>query len=199
MTLKLESAWPMTSTEGAQARHPFGVVVRLSLMWLGALLAVGVLMPLAAEAQRLTISGPSRVVGTTHTAKKLDKAGSYSWFALAGTLNSGSTVTVSATNGPAKKLALEELVALAHESPQGKTGATLTRGAWNYQGSVLDAAGFAAERDGSIISISSDPAALAANPRPGGEDDTLFVPNTAILPTAGTPITVSLRPATPAP
>jgi hypothetical protein len=103
------------------------------------------------------------------------------------------------TNGPAKKLALEELVALARESPEGNVGATLSRGPWHYQGSVLDAGGFAAEREGSIISIISDPAALAGNPRAGSGDDTLHVPNTTVLPTDGTPITVTIRPVVPAP
>ncbi|MCW1925828.1 YdjY domain-containing protein [Luteolibacter arcticus] len=104
-----------------------------------------------------------------------------------------------ATNGPAKKLALEDLLALAHESPQGKTGGTLARGPWHYQGSVVDAGGFAAERDGSIIALISDSTALAGNPRAGGDDDTLYLPNTALLPSEATPVTVTLRPVPPAP
>ncbi len=103
------------------------------------------------------------------------------------------------TNGPTRILALEELVALAHESPQGKTGATLARRPWHYQGSVLDASGFAAEREGSIIAIISDSYALACNPRPGNDDDTLYSPNTALLPSNEMPITVSIRPVTPTP
>jgi hypothetical protein len=102
------------------------------------------------------------------------------------------------TNGPTMKRALEELVALARENPQGKTGATLARGSWNYQGSVLDAGGFAAEREGSIIAIISDSFALAANPRQGNADDTMHVVNTALLPSAEMPVTVSLRPVIPA-
>jgi hypothetical protein len=103
------------------------------------------------------------------------------------------------TNGPAKKLPLEDLVALARESPQGKTGATLGRGPWQYQGSVIESGGFAAERDGSIISIISDPAALAANSRAGRDDDTLHVANTAALPTAAAPVTITIRPVTKSP
>jgi hypothetical protein len=104
-----------------------------------------------------------------------------------------------ATNGPAKKLALEDLLALAHESAQGKTGGTLARGPWHYQGSVLDAGGFAAERDGSIIALISDATALAGNPRAGGDDDTLYLPNTALLPSAETPVTVTIRGVPPTP
>jgi hypothetical protein len=104
-----------------------------------------------------------------------------------------------ATNGPAKKLALEDLLALAHESPQGKTGATLARGPWHYTGSVMDAGGFAAERDGSIIALISDSTALAGNPRAGGDDDTLYLPNTALLPSEGAPVTVTIRLVPPAP
>ena len=104
-----------------------------------------------------------------------------------------------ATNGPAKKVPLEDLVALAKDSPQGKTGAVLARGPWQYQGSVIDTGGFAAERDGSIIAIISDPAALAANARPGSEDDTLHVVNSALLPPPATPVTIRIRPVTKAP
>lgn len=103
------------------------------------------------------------------------------------------------TNGPEKKLALEELVAIAHDSPQGKIGGTLTRGSWLYQGSMLDANGFAAEREGSIISVISDSYALAGNPRPDSADDLLHVPNTALLPAKEMPVTVSFRPAPPTP
>lgn len=98
------------------------------------------------------------------------------------------------TNGPAKKVALEDLVALARESPEGKTGATLARGPWDYQGSVIEAGGFAAEREGSIIALISDPTALAANPRPGREDDTLHVANTSSLPPVAAPVTIEIRP-----
>jgi len=105
------------------------------------------------------------------------------------------SITVEwATNGPAKQVPLEDLIALAHETPLGKTGATLARGPWHYQGSVIEAGGFAAERDGSIISLISDPAALAANKREGSEDDTLHVANTAALPPATAPVTITIRP-----
>lgn len=99
-----------------------------------------------------------------------------------------------ATNGPSKQVPLEDLVALARETPQGTTGTTLARGPWAYQGSVIEAGGFAAERDGSIIALISDPAALAGNPRPGSEDDTLHVANTAALPPAAAPVTITIRP-----
>ena len=105
-----------------------------------------------------------------------------------------SIVVEWATNGPAKQVPLEDLVALAHETPAGKTGATLARGPWTYQGSMIDAGGFAAERDGSIIALISDPAALAANPRPSREDDTLHVANTIALPPAAAPVTITIRP-----
>jgi hypothetical protein len=105
-----------------------------------------------------------------------------------------SIVVEWATNGPAKQVPLEDLVALAHETPAGKTGATLARGPWIYQGSVIDAGGFAAERDGSIIALISDPASLAANPRPSREDDTLHVANTTALPPATAPVTITIRP-----
>ena len=71
-------------------------------------------------------------------------------------------------------------------------------GAWTYHGSTIDAAGFAATREGSIIALINDPAALVTNPRPGRDDDTLHVPNTAKLPVPGVPVKIILRPEDPA-
>lgn len=103
------------------------------------------------------------------------------------------------TNGPKRKLRLEELVALAKETPQAKTGATLAPGPWNFQGSTMDSDGFAAERDGSIIALISDPSANIGNPRPGHEDDDLFTPHTASLPPQGLPLSLLIHPPTSAP
>lgn len=101
------------------------------------------------------------------------------------------------TNGPKRKLRLEELVALAKETPQAKTGATLSQGPWNFQGSTMDEDGFAAERDGSIIALISDPSANIGNPRPGHEDDDLFTPHTASLPPQGLPLSLLIHPPAP--
>lgn len=101
-----------------------------------------------------------------------------------------------ATNGPPRREPLEKLVALARESPAGPTGATLTSGSWGYAGSFVDQGAFAAEREGSLIALIGDPSALVTNPRPTHRDDNIHVPNTALLPSAGLPVTIHIRLAT---
>lgn len=102
-------------------------------------------------------------------------------------------ISVSATwetNGPPRHEAAENLVAIAKDHQQGNFGGRLEPGPWNYTGSITDAAGFAATREGSIVSLINDPAALVSNPRPGREDDTLHVPNVGNLPAAGVPVRI---------
>jgi hypothetical protein len=97
-----------------------------------------------------------------------------------------------ATNGPARKMALEELIRLAKGSPQNATGTTMTRGPWKFTGSQIDSHGFVATREGSVIALIEDPAALIVNPRPGSEDDSLHLPNTATIPGIGIPVSVHI-------
>lgn len=98
------------------------------------------------------------------------------------------------TNGPEKRLPLEDLIAFAKDHPQGGQGANLAPGPWTYSGSKIDAAGFVASREGSIISLIHDDTALVNNPRPGHEDDTLHIPGRRVLPPIGTPVRLTLRP-----
>ncbi|MGA0845459.1 MAG: YdjY domain-containing protein [Luteolibacter sp.] len=98
-------------------------------------------------------------------------------------------------NGPARRQRLEEWVALAEESPSGDIGGTLETGDWTYHGSVLDQQGFAASREGSLISLIGDLAALVLNPRPGRVNDKLHVPNAKVMPPEGFPVSVIFRPA----
>ena len=97
------------------------------------------------------------------------------------------------TNGPPRRHRAEELVAIAKGHPQARDGRQVEQGPWHYIGSRTDAAGFAATREGSLIALISDPAALVANPRPGRLDDTLHAPNRALLPAIGHPVRVILR------
>lgn len=96
-------------------------------------------------------------------------------------------------NGPPRRLRLEEWVALAKESPSGPVGGTLEAGDWNYHGSILDQQGFAASREGSLISLIGDFAALVLNPRPSRKNDQLHVPNAKIMPPEGFPVSVILQ------
>lgn len=102
------------------------------------------------------------------------------------------------TNGPRRSHRLEELIALAKDSACGPRGGTLEIGCWNYHGSIVNAHGFAASREGSLITLIGDPSALILNPRPGHIDDSLHVPNAALLPSNDFPVTVILRAAPPA-
>jgi hypothetical protein len=96
------------------------------------------------------------------------------------------------TNGPPRKEPAEKLVGIAKDHPQGASGATLDPGPWDYTGSIMDAAGFAATREGSIIALITDATALVGNPRPGREDDTMHVPNKSSLPQPGHPVRIVL-------
>lgn len=97
------------------------------------------------------------------------------------------------TNGPPRREPAEKLVAIAKDHPQGEFGGVLSPGPWDYVGSTVDAAGFAATREGSIMSLITDSSALVCNPRPGRVDDTLHVPNTKSLPAPGYPVRIVFR------
>jgi hypothetical protein len=74
-----------------------------------------------------------------------------------------------------------------------ETKQTLSRGAWIYNGSNFSEGAFTAQRDGSIISIHIDPDALINNPRPGRENDDLYVPYAAKLPPLGTEVGIVIK------
>jgi hypothetical protein len=75
----------------------------------------------------------------------------------------------------------------------------LSPGSWVYNGSFTDYRTFIAQRDGSIISIQSDPTALVNNPRPERTNDDLHHVNTAALPPPEAQLKLSLRLLAPAP
>jgi hypothetical protein len=97
-------------------------------------------------------------------------------------------VEVIWTNGGARvTCALEDLVL------NRETKKSLGHGEWIYNGSNFSEGAFTAQRDGSIISIHIDPDALINNPRPGRENDDLYVPNSAKLPPLSARAEVSIR------
>ncbi len=94
------------------------------------------------------------------------------------------------TNGPVKTLPLASLLRVVKNGPDGKS-TPVADGAWHYTGSCFFGNGsFAAEAEGSFISLIRDPAALLNNPDPTRDNDEMHVPNTTALPAAGTPVTV---------
>lgn len=69
----------------------------------------------------------------------------------------------------------------------------LASGNWVYTGSRLREDGFAAQVDGSIVSLITDSDALVNNPRPGREDDDNWLVRTNQLPALGQPVEVTIR------
>jgi hypothetical protein len=74
-----------------------------------------------------------------------------------------------------------------------KTLQPLARGPWVYNGSRIVEGSFVAQLEGSIVSVITDPNALANNPRPGHEDDELWMVCSNGLPDLETPVMVTLH------
>jgi hypothetical protein len=64
---------------------------------------------------------------------------------------------------------------------------------WLYNGSTFDAFGFAAQREGSIISVIRDEAALVNNPASDRDNDKVHLPQAKLLPPEGWPVRVVMR------
>jgi hypothetical protein len=86
--------------------------------------------------------------------------------------------------GREKRLRAEELVF----NTQTKTN--LAKGVWVYNGSLLENGAFMADREGSIVSLITDPFALVNNPRPGRDNDDLCEVNTNTVPALDTRVEV---------
>lgn len=74
-----------------------------------------------------------------------------------------------------------------------KAKAALRNGPWAYNGSRLREDGFAAQIDGSIIALITDPDALVNNPRPRRDNDDNWKPRAAGLPALNSTVEVSIR------
>ncbi len=73
------------------------------------------------------------------------------------------------------------------------THSAMSRGDWVYNASKVLEGTFIAHRDGSIVSIISDPLALANNTRPGCDNDELWSVNTNAVPALNTPVAVTFK------
>jgi hypothetical protein len=94
-------------------------------------------------------------------------------------------------NGKQVNVALADLISLRPDRTAPPRTMALEK--WLYNGSVFDHAGFAARREGSIISLIRDPAALINNPGSDRDSDQIHAPNEKLLPPAGVPVQVVLR------
>lgn len=96
------------------------------------------------------------------------------------------------TNGPSPLHELANLVVMSEDPDDHVKNKSLPPGAWLYVSSRLTSEGFAAVREGSIIAIITDPAALVVNPRKNAHRDDIHLPNQALLPPQGIPVRIIL-------
>ncbi|HLH52570.1 MAG TPA: YdjY domain-containing protein [Verrucomicrobiae bacterium] len=96
------------------------------------------------------------------------------------------------TNSQSFSFELSDLVLLAEKGPESG-GHKMSVEKWLYNGSVFDRWGFAAQREGSIVSLIRDPAALINNPGTDRDNDTLHLPNRDLLPPENYPVRVSMH------
>lgn len=89
-------------------------------------------------------------------------------------------------NGAAVDRTAEELVF------NTETQSPLPHGFWVYNGSLLIEGRFLAQIDGSIVSLVTDPVALANNTAPGHDNDMIWAVNTNKLPPANVPVEVTI-------
>jgi hypothetical protein len=90
-------------------------------------------------------------------------------------------------DGKARSFRAEEFI------EDRKANCPARRGEWIYTGSRLREDGFAAQLDGSIISLITDADALINNPRPGREDDDNWLVRTNDLPPLHAPVEVMIK------
>lgn len=98
------------------------------------------------------------------------------------------TIEVTWTNnGQSARFALSELVSLTSGGAEPKAPSMNIK-SWLYNGSIMNPRGFAAQVEGSIISLIRDPSALINNPGSDRDNDNIHFPNASLLPTEGTPV-----------
>ncbi len=95
-------------------------------------------------------------------------------------------------NGKKKRFPLSECIGFSEGSEEAKKTRTLLPGPWLYNGSQLNSGGFAAMREGSVIAVITDTAALINNPGRDRSNDKIHIANAGILPTNGTPVRITL-------
>lgn len=106
----------------------------------------------------------------------------------------GDPIIVEVSWRPSGKTASESRTFRAEEFVHDRrTQRGLANGNWVYTGSRIREDGFAAQVDGSIVSLITDSDALVNNPRPGREDDDNWLIRTNNLPALNTPVEVLIR------
>lgn len=95
------------------------------------------------------------------------------------------------TNGVTTTVPLAKLICLT--DGQAALGSPMTLDRWLYNGSEFDQWGFAARREGSLVALIRDPAALVNNPGADRDHDLAHLPNASLLPAQGTPVNLVLN------
>jgi len=95
------------------------------------------------------------------------------------------------TSGVDARHSLAALILI--KTTPGSPGKPMPGGDWFYNGLTLGESGFAAQLEGSFISLITDASALVNNPRPDRANDDLHFPNDRLLPPVGTPVEIILR------
>jgi hypothetical protein len=95
------------------------------------------------------------------------------------------------TNGHPISIALADWIGLANTPAEPSARFALDQ--WLYNGSVIDPNGFAAQREGSIVALIRDPAALINNPGADRDNDAIHWPNLKVLPPEGTRLHITFR------
>jgi len=96
------------------------------------------------------------------------------------------------TNGLTATFPLSALVSLTDGRPEGP-GRPMSLEKWLYNGSEFDQWGFGAQREGSLVALIRDPAALVNNPGADRDNDLIHFPNAQLVPGQGTPVRVVFR------
>jgi hypothetical protein len=96
------------------------------------------------------------------------------------------------TNGQVITVPLSKLIVFTDGHPES-LGLPMSLDKWLYNGSQFDQWGFEAQREGSLVALIRDPAALVNNPGSDRDNDLVHFPNARILPEQGTPVSVILR------
>lgn len=79
------------------------------------------------------------------------------------------------------------------------TNLLMSPGPWTYNGSLIMDGTFLADQDLSIVSVITDPTALANNPREGYDDDLIWQVQASAVPPLNTPVEITLTLADPVP
>ena len=69
----------------------------------------------------------------------------------------------------------------------------MDRGPWIYNGSMFNEGRFLAQLEGAFAALVTYPAALINNPRPGNDDDSIWIVNEKAVPPVKTPVDITIQ------